>query len=295
MPATKEAPVTLIKLKNILFATDFSPASLAGLPYVAVLAHGYGSKVYLTHVVMPEAYALLPSESTASALGRLERDARERLDEISQSRLLSGIPHDPLVVRGSLTLALTRTINRHDIDLVVVGTNGRHGLSRFLLGSVAENIFRHAPCPVLTVAPHSHRVQATKEIGFRHVLFPTDLSGNGSAAARYAMSLAAEYSARLTVLHVSPDPIFIASPLTRKVEEKMRKLMAAESEPWCDAEYRVEHGEPAKAILKVAKEELTDLIVLSVREAPALATHLQTNVAYRVAAGAGCPVLTVPR
>lgn len=289
----KEIPVELIKLKQILFATDFSQASLAALPHVAALARHYRSKVYLAHVIEPEAYPpMFRLGSVSGTFREVDQDFRERLVDLSHSRLLADVPHEILVLHGELSRVLSEVIRQRPIDLVVVGTHGRGGFKRFLLGSVAEKIFRHASCPVLTVGPRTFKVRGATESGFRHILYPTDLSEKGGVAARYAISLAAEYSAHLTVLHISPDPIVTDTLLAREFEKKMQRLVPAEAEPWCNADYLVDHGDAAETILKVAREELTDLIVLDVRKPGALAMFLETT-AYQVAAEAGCPVLTV--
>jgi nucleotide-binding universal stress UspA family protein len=289
----KETPIELIKLKHVLFATDFSEASLAALPHVAALARHYGSKVYLAHVIEPEAYPpLLRLGPASGAFGEVGQDCQERLADVSHSKVLVGVAREPLVLHGELTRVLSEVIRQLPIDLVVVGTHGRGGFKRFLLGSVAEKIFRHAACPVLTVGPRTHKVLGTAEASFRHILYPTDLSEKGAVAARYAVSLAAEYSAHLTVLHISPDAVVTDALLARELEQKMQRLVPSEAEPWCNADYLVDHGDPAETILKVAREELADLIVLDVRKPGALAMFLEST-AYQVVAEAGCPVLTV--
>ena len=294
--AVKQPSVALIKLKNILFATDFSPASLTALPYAAALARRYASKIYLAHIIMPEAYPLHALELTSPA--KLEREAHERLAEMSDLNLLSEIPHQSLVVHGPLTPALAQTVHDHEIDLVVVGTHGRSGFNRFLLGSVAEEIFRNSPCPVLTVGPHSARkgLQDTQEKMLRHVLYPSDLSETSLHAAPYAFSLAAAYAAHLTVLAAVPEESATGSEarlLARAFEDEVQLLIPAELEPWRDAECVVETGAPADVVLRTATKRQADLIVLGVRWATALATHRGANVAYRIVVGAECPVLTI--
>jgi|SRR5579863_142382 len=214
----KEIPVDLIKLKQILFATDFSDASLAALPHVAALARHYGSKVYLAHVIEPEAYpSMLRLGPVSGTFREADHDIQQQLGYLSRSKLLAGVPHETLLLHGELSPVLSEVIRQQSIDLVAVGTHGRGGFKRFLLGSVAEKIFRHASCPVLTVGPRTYKVRGT-EAGFRHMLYPTDLSERAGAAARFAISLASEYSAHLTVLHISPDPIVTDELLVRELD-----------------------------------------------------------------------------
>ena len=94
-------------------------------------------------------------------------------------------------------------VGRHAIDLIVLGSHGKHGLKKLVLGSAAEQIFRHADCPVLTVGP---KVVAPGpgEVAFKHILFATDFSAGSLRALPYALSLAEENQARLALLHVTP-------------------------------------------------------------------------------------------
>ena len=281
-----------VALKHILFAVDFSHATPAALSYVAALGRRHGSKVYLAHVIMSEMYPFLSPEALTQAFEESQRHVKKQLADLSKQ--LEGIPNEPLLGHGEVTDALTEMTKRHDIDLVVAGTHSRRGIRRFVLGSVAEEIFRNSPCPVLTVGPHVAR--ALQEISFRHILHPTDLSEESLAAAPYACSLAWEDSARITVLHVLPQ-ISATYPgvkvLAKALQDEMKKLIPAEAECRCQRDFEVELGDPVETILKVAKERHADLIVMGVRRAQALASHFEGNVAYRVVASAECPVLTV--
>src|ERR1051326_4879762 len=127
----------LVRLKNLLFATYFSPASQAALPYVAALARRYDAKVYLAHVLMPDSYPLLPPETTADAFEQLTYDAEHQLANLVNSEELQGIAHEPLLEQGPVRDVMNDMLKAHNIDLVVIGTHGRRGFKRFLLGSVA--------------------------------------------------------------------------------------------------------------------------------------------------------------
>ena len=141
-----------IALKNILFATDFSPYSNAALPYALAIARQYGAKLFGAHVVPSEDYLFTAPESWPAHIQReeqLEQEVAARLEE-----QLRGVQHEVLFGVGDVWKVLARLISEHDIDLIVVGTHGRTGARKLLMGSVAEKIFRQAACPVLSVGPN---------------------------------------------------------------------------------------------------------------------------------------------
>ncbi len=291
--AEKKPSLKLVELKNILFATDFSECSLLALSHVAAIARRYESKVYLAHVIVSETYPLVSPEIGASRTEQIAQHAKQQLGELSSQ--LRGIPNEFLLAYGDVTDALAGMIKDYKIDLVVVGTHGRRGFKRFLLGSIAEEMFRGSPCPVLTVGPHLSK-QAPQEIAFKNVLYPTDLSKESNCAAPYAVSLASEYGANLTLLHVLsaasttyPD----LEALKATFRNQLKTLIPPEAEPWCNPEFDVELGEAVATILGVSRKRQADLIVLGVKEADPLASHLQGNIAYRIVTGAECPTLTV--
>jgi nucleotide-binding universal stress UspA family protein len=167
------------------------------------------------------------------------------------------------------------------------------------LGSVAEDIFRRSLVPVITVGPFA-RSEHCSNGRFARVLFATDFATESGAAARYAISLAEENDAKLTLLYVAGDAAEhkTNSRESLSVAEAMHqldKLVPVESTSWCHPETVVEYGHPAERILDAARERGADLIVLGVRGTSHLlaATHLEGSTAHQVVAGALCPVLTV--
>jgi nucleotide-binding universal stress UspA family protein len=170
-----------------------------------------------------------------------------------------------------------------------------------VLGSVAEEIFRQASCPVLTVGPNTTTTAAGKKPGeVTRILFATDFSPGSNAAAPYAVSLAQECQAYLTLLHVigEPKPGKLVKPadLVHSYSQLLHKLVPAEPDLWSVPEYVVEKGDPAQKILEVAARTGAELIVLGVRQPsgfPGAATHLPIATAHKVVSHATCPVLTI--
>src|ERR1700739_3806607 len=143
---------TRIALKNILFATDFSPAAAAAMPFALQIARAYGAKVYGVHVNPFENYAVAAPEAWAAMAETA--DQRVKQDTARLHEQLRGVEHEVLVGEVNVWETMSRVIEEKKIDLIILGTHGRTGLGRALLGSVAEEILRQAPCPVLTVGPH---------------------------------------------------------------------------------------------------------------------------------------------
>ncbi len=288
---------TRIQLKNILFTTDFSPASRSAVPYALELAKHYGATLHAFHVRTPVVNPMTQPRSWKHLEEIAQAEAEQQRRELLNA--FAGIKTDILLKEGDLWSNLEEVAEKSKIDLIVTGTRGRSGIAKFLLGSTAEEIYREASCPVLTVGPHLQTEPASTG-EFSNILFATDFSPESVAAAPYAISLAQEYQAHLTLLHVVADPkaneLVQPSDLTTSAEHLLHNLLPPDAELWCVPKYVVECGKAADKILDVAGRSKADLIVLGVREPggpPAMATHLPTATAYKVVSHATCPVLTV--
>jgi nucleotide-binding universal stress UspA family protein len=283
-----------ITLNNILLATDFSHASKAALPYAAALADWYGAKVFVVHVVPYEPYMTVPIEGPLP----IEEDvlwnrAKHEFDEFPPAGSLGGVQHEEILRRGELWAALSDVIQKQNIDLVVMGTHGRHGFKKLMLGSDAEKIYRQAACPVLTIGPH---VSEPTKAGWqpKRILFATDFSEASLHALPYALSLAEENEANLTLVQMIPlVPWQYKEAIEENTRKKLEKLIPAET--WCKPEFVVGFDFPPEGIVRVAKDRQADLIVMGVRKAAAAAikAHLPWSTASEVVSVAPCPVLTV--
>lgn len=290
-PATAR---TRTRFENILFATDFSPAAAHAIPFIKKFGRHFQSNLVALHVKPP-----VVNPMTQPATWPVDVEAAKEFDKEHREELLdtfAGINTNVLIEEGDIQSRLDKAIQEHNTDLVIIGTRGRTGLAKILLGSVAEEIFRTVPCPVLTVGPHSDPAKAN----IREILFATDFASEAPAAAAYAVSLAQEFQARLTLLHVVPEPkpgdLVSWSNVQESSKNLLRKLVPAEAEAWCKPEYFVERGDPGQRILDLANVRAVDLIILGAQPekgVPGAATHLPIATAHKVVAHANCPVLTV--
>jgi len=306
MATAVQKPNTRILLKNVLFATDLSSAAHAALPYALAIARHYGSTLHAVHV-LPELDIMLRRESSSpsdyeAVLGDETRIALQKIRDLIPE--LNDMPNDVQVCRGRVWDAISQIVSENRIDLVVVGTHGRTGVGKLLIGSAAEEILRQSPCPVLTVGPKARgRVKEEfddtgkdtrlADIQFKQIIFATDFTPASLAATPLAISMAEEFEARLGLLHVI-DPL--QPTPSELVLQRLEGLVPQEAELWCTAEYIVKYGIAAEEILRSASERDADLVVLGARAAKGhfgIATHIPWSTAHRVITGSVCPVVTV--
>ncbi|HET7871653.1 MAG TPA: universal stress protein [Terriglobales bacterium] len=290
MGVTLAVPAPQVRLKDILFATDFSEGSQHALPYVGALARAFRSALHLCHID-PDVplTAGVAAPSIYEATGKL---TAEHLTALLNAPALKGANLNLALGSGNFKDELGNIIRDRNIDLVVAGSHGRTGVRKMLLGSVVEEIIRTATCPVLTVGPGT---PLRKDVPFHHILFPTDLSETSEQILPYITLMANEFGARVTVLHVIPPSQVQAGDghsLRHLAERAM--IESLQSELVCfHPEYLVEEGEPVEAILRVAFERKADLIAMGIKNAFKARVQLRSSNAYRIMAGAHCPVLSL--
>jgi len=204
-----------LSVRNVLFGTDFSLSSEAALPYAAAICRRFGSTLHTAHI-LSDTILLMMSGGDCVTLSTLQEDAiseaRHKLDQISER--IAGIPHRNYIRCGQVWRKISEISDDNQVDLIVVGTHGRTGLGKMLLGSTAEDILRHASCPVLAVGPkvsgraklpalESHgRDLAPPELELRQLLFATNFTRSAQRLAQAAVQLSEEPHTRLTLMHV---------------------------------------------------------------------------------------------
>jgi nucleotide-binding universal stress UspA family protein len=250
--------------------------------------------VYGVHVNRFDDYTAAAPNAWAAIAEAAERETKEDAARLNEQ--LQSIEHEVVVCEGNLWDVISDLIKQKEIDLIVVGTRGRTGFGKTLLGSVAEQILRQAPCPVLTVGPHVN-LWTDEYAKMSEILYATDLVAECPVAAPYAVSLAQENQAHLVLMHVIEEgkagDLVDGPEAVNLKERKLKQLVTEQAGLWCDPTYVVEQGAAAEKILDVANRRHTDLIVLGARPAKGLATHLNISTVHKVVSQAKCPVLTV--
>jgi nucleotide-binding universal stress UspA family protein len=307
-------PATEISVQTILFATDFSEASESARNYALGLARFYGSKLITAHVMSRQPHQLVPPESAPFISDQLENIAKDEMQQWSSRLTAAGLFHEEALPSGDVAECLSDLIGSKQVDLLVLGTHGRTGIGKLLIGSVAEEMVRQVKCPVLVVGPRvlirrfdrlsSERGGLEFAINWKRILFATDFSPASLASATKVMSLAEEHDSELSLLHVVPagqpekeENSNVVSGTTYYAR-RLQKLVPQDHNLKKRPRFLVEHGDVAEVIVTSAARRLADLIVLGARSAEhhlLSATHFPTSVAHRVMAHADCPVLLLPR
>jgi len=277
-----------VTFQHILFATDFSATADRALPYAVEIARRSAATIHALHVIPPAIYPSASPEEWSDIAQQEEEFRARKKDELELE--LQELPHELLLIKGDVWETVQEIIEYRDVDLIVMGTRGRTGVAKALLGSTAEKIFRQVSCPVLTIGPAAAAKSShANAADLNCILYRADFTPES----RYAISLAKEHHAELVLIHAiessQPGQINLASEILRNVVPFGAGLP---SEPQC----LVERGCAVDVILNVAARKHADLIVLGVRspeEHIALATHVAASTAYSVITKAACPVLTV--
>jgi nucleotide-binding universal stress UspA family protein len=298
----------MTEIRRILCPIDFSDESRHALAHAIAVAGWYGSAITLLHASHPEAFTnppLLFDEPPhgPALIETAMRAAEEEMRKWSQSVTAAGISADTLVERGYPVGHILARAAALPADLIVMGTHGRSGFERLILGSVTEKVLRKATCPVMAVPPPA--VSAGK-LPYTRLLCPVDFSDSSEAALRFACSLAEEADARVTIVHVfdwhGDDDMMMArfdtaayfEAVERQARERLDGLVTDEARVWCKPETVTAHGKPYREILALADANDVDLIVLGVRGRNPIDLALFGSTANQIVRRARCPVLTVP-
>jgi len=276
-----------LKLDNVLVATDFSSSSKMTVLYATSIARRYASKLFVTHVV--------GSQSEAALMDGWRAGQAEMTDQLIAHRL-DGIRYELLVRSGDIWTVLSRLIIEQGIDLVVVGTRGRTGVRKFVLGSVAQSIFRQAPCPVLTVGPTI--ADQDPEMGSERILTATGFAPHSLWAVRCALRLAQDLHSSLGLLHVVTDPSEVSGDARDRTRDerlaRLRTLISSDVHLPSAPVFFVEFGSVPEKILQTAALWKANLIVLGLRHVEEGSRGETTWAkAYDIVCKASCPVLTV--
>jgi nucleotide-binding universal stress UspA family protein len=292
-----------IAIRNILIATDFSPCSERALLHAVAAAHHFGSTLHLVHVVQPGMFSLVPPDAYIGTSQALERtleltraEATARLADVLARTNCADLRHRLWVDTGGVGDTLRALIRSQHIDLAIVGTHGRTGLRKLVLGSVAEDLFRNASCPVLTVGPHSWDSDP-QSVRLKHILFPTDFSEDSSRALPFTMAIAGDLHARMTVLHVierfDSEAAHDRARVISALQEKMRDMVAAAAPMPPEIDFQVGFGGVAEVVIETARSLDADLVAFGLKAPDTYVDRLPWMHAYDVVCQVGCPVLSL--
>lgn len=297
----------MLDLKNILVANDFSKGSGYAILYGVYLAKRTDSLLHNVHVnVLHPDFSERPEEYQSTS----RKDLEKRLREVEGGNLPNNQGFDPwgLEVQSKLLQevaaapAILEYVQENNIDLVIMGTHGRRGVRRLLIGSVASEVVRKAPCPVLTIG------EKPIPAGTDTILVPVDFSKHSKMALRYANDLAEMFGATIDLLHVveeKPYPAFYTKEeekaktydqhpdIQEKAKNQLRALYSEVGGASADTRYHTVSGQPAHQIAEFADTNNSDLVVMSTHGRTGLKRMLIGSVTDKVVQQAPCPVFTV--
>jgi len=283
-----------ISFERILVGTDFSGPAEQAVQIALEFAEQFGSHLSIAHAIS----LMLPSMASAGivpeAVDALVQSSKEELDKVIRAHRTDPRPVEKIIALGGAEEVLLETVREKKIDLLVLGTHASLGIARIALGSVAESLMRHVPCPVLITGP---KCQQTSNL-FRSILFATDLTRTGTRAARYAAALAEQFQSTLTIFHAMEKKESVASGRREECENASRLqlefLLPEAADLWCRPHMELAYGDPAEEILAMESNCDATLIVTGTGRHRALADHSPHSTLSKVLHVAKCPVLAVP-
>ncbi len=280
--------VSSLAIRNVAMATDFSPSSERALQHSLAIARHFGATLHFVHFVRPSQFVYAP-EMIPTVDEIASRDFEQLLATLRTGHRLDGIEFRRWVLEGEVSEVTRKFIESHAIDLLVLGTHGRAGIPRLLLGSVAQEIFHYVRCPVLTVGPCSPGAGFRPQL--RRVLYSTDLSPESLAALPYVLTAIRDWHAQVDVVHVCSSSGGNCKGPMKDLKETIEALRAGEEA--ATIRYHVLSGNPASCVVGFARENSVDLIVLGLKPRRALYSGPLWSHAYEIVRRTPCPVLSV--
>jgi nucleotide-binding universal stress UspA family protein len=295
MPTLETASGFDVAIQSVMAAVDFSPECEKPLRHAAAIARHFSARLYIAHVVSSLGLTLGGPDAMTAAADLATGEAEQFRHRLAASGRIAADDCRIVISEGEIWEELERIIEQENIDLLVVGTHSRKALSKIVLGSVAEQIFRHASCMVLTVGPYSPPESAlAPETQSRPLLFALDFLEGSRQALPYAVSIARQRMENLVFLHMVPPahggPASLADMRLRVHEWISQTVGFPEG-----ADIIVEYGEPVEGILRNSERINAEAIIMGLhRRVPvSLSSHLPWSTASSVSCNAGCPVLTI--
>ena len=289
----------MLTIERILCPVDFSEFSDRACDYAHSFARHFGAKLFVLHVAEPFV-PMDPSSISPSLIDQVYAqniaDAEEKVRELAVRQNWNDVEHEVVLERGAVADAILRFVEGNNIDLITMGTHGRRGLDRLVLGSVTERILRTARPPVLAVHSLLEGRGAREEpVQVHNILACTDFSDNSPRALEYALLLACKYKAGISLLHVieRSDGGKDLEAERCRVLQQLRAVIPHNVQNCATVEPAVRAGKTYEEILGHAAETETDLIVMGVRGRNALDLALFGSTTERVIQLGLWPVLVV--
>lgn len=309
MVPTIMSTTTQLTVTRVLCPIDFSECSEHALKYAAAIARRYKASLRVLHVfaVTPSVDVLLPLGNQPSPMILTPQLREQLIDSVRQVAGRACGAQAPEVVVQQAPNAAYDILDHAEgwrADLIVLGNYGRSGVSRMLLGSVAERVLRLASCPVIVVPRESHHPVAPGDVSFDRILCAVDFSGNSRQALAYGLSIGSQTGAQLTVLNTIEMPAELReTPISDTLDASMREraiasqaerlsaLIPDEARAHCVIEASLVEGKASREILRIAAANRSALIVMGAQGRGGAGLALFGSNAQDVIRHSPCPVL----
>ena len=291
-----------MQLKSILCPIDFSEFSAAAYQHALSLAKYYKARIVALHVVELWKYPFADYAAHEADFAKFSRALSEggevQLQRFVKEYSAGGLQPELVVHQGNAPNCVLSFAQNESITGGVRGTQGRRGVYRLVLGSTTKRVMRKAACPVLVVSNPSYKALGTGPDGhhrLNRILYCTDFSNNSERARGYAISLAAEYSAELTLLYVAeaaPDLARAEAIIVERTRE-LDKLILETERKNLNVRSAVRFGKPYEEIVRHATEVQAGLIIMTALGGDAVDRAVFGSTTYRVIQFGPCPVLAI--
>ncbi len=282
------------RLRTVVFATDFSDASVNAGLYARALARRMHASLVVMHAFYLEQGAL-EAEVFSKLLSQQRVHLRQRIEEAASELTSDGHVTEALLTEGDPRIIVPQVAAERQPSLIVMGTHGGGAMERFVLGSTAEGILRHTKIPALSIGPRTPLLDA-ETLELKRILFVTNNAAGAASTAQLALDVAAAFGAALDVLNII-HPKSVEGTLNEPHELYARHAETEAALP----EHAHEHvelrtfvsvGQPRTEILKHLREREIDLLVMSLNAETQLEMQGNLSGAFPIIADAVCPVLT---
>jgi len=291
-----------MELKSILCPIDFSDFSAAAYQHALSLAEYYRARIVAMHVIELWKYPFADyagQEADYAKFSTMVNDGGEiQLHRFTKQYSSATLLPELVVQQGSAPRCILSFAQEERIEGIVMGTHGRSGFDRLVLGSTTDRVIRKAACPVLVV---STAIQKALDAGpdRRHrlsrILYCTDFSNNSEQARGYAISLAEEYGAELALLHVAEkaSDVAKAEAIVAARTQELDTLVSERERKNLSVRVAVRFGKPYEEIAQYATEVQASLIIMTARGGDAVDRAVFGSTTYRVIQLGPCPVLAI--
>lgn len=293
MTLPQRIDATFAEPGKIVVATDLTDTEYL-LPHAIAQARASNASLILVHAVLP--HESLPVETGAVPYYdplRMDRDARLMLDSLTRDVKAQGVECIAAVRHGFVPDIIADVVRNSGAGRLILGTHGRRGLKRFVLGSVARQLLETVDIPVCTVGPRAHK-KTTEAPAM--ILHPVSLAGMHEVSAALSMNLGEQFGAEVTLLHViMPGPAVTRDPggAVKAATEELERLIPDTARGRTRVQVKIALGNVVQEILAAAQATEAGLIVLGVH-APAHSWLPGTEpAAYKILVSAPCPVISL--